>query len=246
MTSSDIVSDIASIAAKGFSSVRLYSTDCNALSAVISAAATHGLKLVLGIYISDAGISGVEDQVSDITSHFEGDYSMVEMVVVGNEAIFNNYCSGAELAAYISSAKATLQTAGYTGPVTTTEPISILQANTAELCDVLDVVGANIHAFFNSDITASQAGAFVSSSLLELANFCPGDKQVYNFETGWPSAGDANGQAVPGAREQQVAIAAILAEAGARSAIVSFADELWKAEGDLGIEQSWGCGHLFE
>ena len=246
MTSSAISSDIASIAAKGFSSVRLYSTDCDALSAVASAAAIHGLKLVLGIYISDNGISGVEDQVSDITTHFEGDYSMVEMVVVGNEAIFNNYCSGVELAAHISSVRATLQTAGYAGPVTTTEPMSTLQANTADLCDVLDVVGANIHAFFNSDITASQAGAFVSSSLQKLATFCPGDKEVYNFETGWPSAGDANGKAVPGAQEQQIAITAIVAEAGGRSAIVSFANDLWKAEGDLGVEQSWGCGHLFD
>ena len=246
MTPSAIASNVASIAAKGFSSIRLYSTDCNGLSAVTSAAVAYGLKVVLGIYISDAGIADAQDQVNDITSHFEGDYSMVEMVVVGNEAIFNDYCSGAELATFISSVKATLQAAGYTGPVTTTEPMSTLQANTAELCDVLDVVGANIHAFFNSDITAAQAGAFVSSSLEELATYCPADKEVWNLETGWPSAGDANGQAVPGQQEQQVAIAAIVAAAGGKSAISSFTDELWKAEGDLGVEQSWGCGHLFE
>ena len=246
MTSSAIASDIASIAVKGFSSIRLYSTDCDGLSVVASAAVTHGLKLVLGIYISDAGIADAQDQISDITRYFEGDYSVVEMVVVGNEAIFNNYCSGAELAAFISSVKATLQAAGYTGPVTTTEPMSSLQANAAELCDVLDVVGANIHAFFNSDITAAQAGTYISSSLEELATYCPGDKPVWNLETGWPSAGDANGQAVPGQQEQQIAIATIVAAAGGRSVMSSFTNELWKAEGDLGVEQSWGCGHLFE
>ncbi|MCJ1380864.1 hypothetical protein MMC17_003973 [Xylographa soralifera] len=246
MTSSAIASDVASIAAKGFSSIRLYSTDCDGLPAVASAAVAHGLTLILGIYISDAGIVDAQDQVSDIISHFEGDYSMVEMVVVGNEAIFNNYCSGAELAAFISSVKATLQTAGYAGPVTTTEPMSTLQANAAELCDVLDVVGANIHAFFNSDITAAQAGVFVSSSMDELATICPEDKEVWNLETGWPSAGDANGRAVPGQQEQQIAIAAIAAAAGEWSVISSFTNELWKAEGDLGVEQSWGCGHLFK
>ncbi|MCJ1415570.1 hypothetical protein MMC32_001902 [Xylographa parallela] len=245
MTASAIALDVASIAAKGFSSIRLYSTDCDGLSAVSSAALPHGLKLVLGVYISDAGIADAQDQVNDVISHFDGDYSMVEMVVVGNEAIFNNYCSGAELAAFISSVKATLQAAGYTGPVTTTEPMSTLRANTAELCDVLDVVGANIHAFFHSDITAAQAGAFVSASMDELAAYCPGDKAVWNLETGWPGAGAANGQAVPGQQEQQVAIAAIVAAAGGRSAISSFVNELWKAEGDLGVEQSWGCGHLF-
>ncbi|MCJ1387450.1 hypothetical protein MMC18_000293 [Xylographa bjoerkii] len=246
MNSSAIASDIASIAAKGFSSIRLYSTDCNSLSAVAAAAAAHGLKLVLGIYISDSGIAGAQDQVSDITSDFEGDYSMVEMVVVGNEAIFNNYCSGAELTSFILSVRSTLREAGYTGPVTTTEPMSTMRANAAELCDILDVVGANIHAFFNSDITAAQAGAFVSSSLEELATYCPGDKEVWNLETGWPSAGDANGHAVPGQQEQQIAIAAIVAAAGGKSAISSFVNDLWKAEGDLGVEQSWGCGHLFD
>ncbi|MCJ1402492.1 hypothetical protein MMC11_005712 [Xylographa trunciseda] len=245
MSTSAIATEIASIAAKGFSSVRLYSTDCNGLSAVASAAAIHGLKLVLGIYISDTGIVGAEDQVSDILEHFEGDYSMVEMVVVGNEAIFNNYCSGVELAAFISSVSFALQAAGYTGPVTTTEPMSTLQANAEALCDVLDVVGANIHPFFNSDITAAQAGAFVSASLEELATYCPGDKEVWNLESGWPSAGKANGQAIPGQQEQQVAVAAIMAAAGGKCAMSSFVDDLWKAEGDLGVEQSWGCGHLF-
>lgn len=244
-SASAVASDISAVASKGFTSVRLYSTDCSGLSTVGAAASTHNLKLVLGVFISSTGISIAAEQISAITTWANGDYSMVEMIVIGNEAVFNNYCTPAALAAFIAQAKATLAAAGYTGPVTTTEPMSVLQQHAATLCPVIDVAAANIHPFFNSATSASAAGAFVAATLADLAALCPGGKEAYNLETGWPHAGNANGEAVPGAGEQEVAVLGIREAAGGRSAFFSFVDDLWKAPGPDGVEQSWGCSHLF-
>ena len=52
--------------------------------------------------------------------------------------------------------------------------------------------------------------------------------------------------AVPGKEEQQKAIESIREKAGGKSTFFSFVDDLWKAEGEFGVERSWGCSHLFE
>ena len=170
---------------------------------------------------------------------------MVEMVVVGNEALFNGYASASALASFISETKSTLRSAGCNAPFTTTEPISTLVSNAGTLCPVLDVVAANIHPFFNPDVSASSAGDFVAKELEMLAKVCPGKQDAYNLETGWPHQGSANGQAVPGQDEQIKAILSIKEKAGGKSTFFSFVDDLWKAEGAFGVERSWGCSHLF-
>ena len=140
--------DIASIAGKGFTTIRVYSTDCSTLANVGTAARSNGLKLILGVFISSTGISGAEGQVTDIVSWAQWD--LVELVVVGNEAVFNGYCSASALAGFVSSTKGTLSGAGYTGPVSTTEPIETWLSSGSAFCGVVDVVAANLYAFFMS------------------------------------------------------------------------------------------------
>ncbi|KAL8708772.1 MAG: hypothetical protein Q9220_006414 [cf. Caloplaca sp. 1 TL-2023] len=245
--SADIASDVATIASKGFSSLRLYSTDCNGLSAVASAALSHNLQLVLGVYISASGISVARPQIQEIVSwaNSNGHWQGVEMIVIGNEAVFNSFCSAEELASFVAEAKSAFQAAGFQGPVTTTETIETLTEHKDTLCPVCDVAAANIHPFFNGKVTASQAGEFVASQLTLLESVCPG-KKAMNLETGWPSKGSANGAAVPGSWEQSVAVEGIRQAAGGSSAFFSFVDDEWKEEGEWGVERSWGCSQLFD
>lgn len=242
--STAVLADIALIAGKGFSSVRIYSTDCSGLTNVGAAAKLHNIKLVLGVYISKTGISAAQAQVTEIVNWASGNWAAVEMIVIGNEAVFNKYASMSELASFISSAKSTFQSAGYTGHVTTTEPMNIIQEQGSALCAIVDVLSANIHPFFNPDTSASEAGKFVASQLKDLEKVCPG-LATFNLETGWPHSGNANGQAVPGSGQQDKAIKAIMESAGGKSVFFSFVDDLWKEPGALGVEQSWGCSHLF-
>ena len=238
----DVATDIASIKAAGFSSVRVYSTDCSGLANIGSACATQGLKMILGIFISDTGCSGAQQQVEEIVAW--GQWSLVELIVIGNEAVFSGYASGSELASFISSCKSSFSGAGYTGPCTTTEPLNVWQENVGVLCEAVDVVGCNIHPFFNSDVSADQAGSFAASQLSIVDGLCSG-KTGYNLETGWPSAGDCNGVACPGPSEQATAVKGIQESVGGKSVMFSFTDDYWKLPGAFNCEQSWGLISLF-
>lgn len=162
-SASAIDSDIADIAAKGFQHVRLYATDCDGLKNVGGSAEKHGLGLIMGIFIKAGGVSTGDSQVQDLIAWNK--WSMIVMFVIGNESIFNGYCSASELAAYIVSVTAKVRSAGYTGPITTTEPLNIIQASSGALCSAIDVVGVNIHPFFNSGVTAEKAGEFLAGQL---------------------------------------------------------------------------------
>lgn len=223
--------------------MRIYSTDCSGLANVGTAARAVGLKMILGVFIDASGISGASPQVGEIVQW--GEWDLVEMIVVGNEALSNSYCDASDLAAFISSSKWTFKDAGYTGPVTTTEPLDIWQSVGSQLCSSVDVVAANLYAFFNAQTSADQAGAFIASEIQILDTICEGYK-TYVVESGWPHAGQANGAAIPGSDEQKTAIKSIQDAVGSQVVFFTYVDDLWKQPGDFGVEQSWGCADVFQ
>jgi len=243
----EVMSDIKSISEKGFTTVRVYSTDCSGLQNIGTACEAYGMHMIIGVFIDHTGISGAQPQVEAIISW--GKWELVSLIVVGNEAVFNGYCSASELASFICSTREAFQGAGCPKdiPVTTTEPLSILQEYGSEMCYALDVMGANIQSYFNSGVSPSGAGDFVLSQLELVAKVCPevAKKGCYNLESGWPSGGNANGAAVPGKSQQKEAIESIIEKCGKQSVIFSYQDDLWKAPGSFGVEQSWGCAGLF-
>lgn len=163
LSASQIDADIASIAQKGFQNIRLYSTDCAGLENVGGSAEKHGLGIIMGIFIKAGGVHTGDSQVTDLLAW--GKWDMIVMFVIGNESIFNGFCSASELAAYIVSVTSQVRAAGYKGPVTTTEPLNIIQSSGSALCSSIDVIGVNIHPFFNSGVTADQAGTFLAGQL---------------------------------------------------------------------------------
>ncbi|KAL2423744.1 putative beta-glucosidase btgE [Exophiala dermatitidis] len=239
-----VSADLEIISQKGFASVRVYSTDCNSLENIGTAAREHGLKLILGVWISSSGISGAKGQIEDIISW--GQFDLVELIVVGNEAVFNGYCSASELAEFVSSCASSFKSAGYTGLITLTEPLSIWEDTSASsaFCEVVDVVGANLYAFFNADVSADKAGSFIQEEINILNGICSG-KSVYVLETGWPSAGSCNGAACPGVENQAIALKGIHNTVGAQVVFLSYENEPWKEPGQFGVEQYWGCASVF-
>ncbi|KAJ5875269.1 uncharacterized protein N7473_012616 [Penicillium subrubescens] len=242
MSQSEVLSNLQVIKNKGFNLVRVYSTDCNGLENIGSACKQLGMNIIMGVYIDSTGISGAQEQVDAIAKWAQWD--MVELIVVGNEAVSSGYCSASQLAGFISSCKSTFQAAGYTGHITTTEPINVWeQYGASTLCSPVDIVGANIHPFFNSAVTAEKAGEFALEELKVLEGIC--NKDVVNLETGWPNAGDANGAAIPGVAEQETAIKSIVAALGSKSIFFSYANDDWKNPGAYNVEQHWGCASVF-
>ncbi|OBT76219.1 hypothetical protein VF21_05012 [Pseudogymnoascus sp. 05NY08] len=243
---SAVLKDLKDIASKGFTAVRLYSadkTDCNGLENVSAGCEAHGLQLIVGVYIKETGIEGAKPQITSLSTFTRWD--LVVLVVIGNESIFNGVCSAEELAAFITSSKQVFQGAGYTGPVTTTETLNVLQQHKDVLCQAIDVVGANIHPFFNSATKAEDAGPFVKGQLDIVDQLCPG-KTGINLETGWPSAGNCNGEACPGPFKQAAAIKSIRKAAGGKSVVFSYHNDDWKNLGQFDCERSWGISSLFD
>ncbi|MCJ1272754.1 hypothetical protein MMC21_000541 [Puttea exsequens] len=246
-TPSTIFSDVAAIAKAGFTSIRLYATDCRALDRVGAAATSHKLKLIVGVHIEDPILGLVQPQIVEIAAWAaakKGRWQLLEMVVVGNESIFNEAADAASLAAFVNAARAYLRERGYVGPVTTTEPLPVLWYYRATLCPALDVAAANIHPFFHNEVSAETAGDFVAEQLSFLEDACEG-LQAVNLETGWPKRGLKHGDAAPSVLDQMLAVHNVKEAAGGRSVFLSWEDELWRDEGDMGLETSWGCGQLF-
>ncbi|KAL4938423.1 glycoside hydrolase superfamily [Aspergillus oleicola] len=243
MAKDKVLEKVGIIKQKGFTHVRVYGTDCHTLEYVGEACKTHGLIMILGINIEGgSGIEGARPQIQDITNW--GEWDLVSLIAVGNEAVNSGICTASELASFVSDAASAFSTAGYTGEVTTAEPIDTWLNNGATLCPVVDIVGANLHPFFNAEFSAAEAGTLVSNQIRDLKKVCTG-KGVVNLETGWPNAGNANGKAIPGTAEQATAIKALVEKVGTDSVFFSYADDTWKSKfassDTYGVEQHWGC-----
>ncbi|KAI0430259.1 glycoside hydrolase family 17 protein [Xylaria sp. FL1042] len=242
---SEVNRDIAAIAAAGVTTIRVYSTDCSTLEFVGGACAAHGIKMILGIYVDEPGCDASNPSVTEQLSAIKawGQWDLVDLIIVGNEAVLHGYCTPSELAGLISTTKEQLS---YTGPYSTSETVNIWQQEefSSLVCPVVDFVGANAHAFFNTETVASQAGQFVKSQLDIIDNICSG-KEGRIMETGWPSAGQALGLAVPGLGQQASAIKSIIQEVGDKAVIFSLTSDAWKdGNTQCQCEQHWGCASV--
>lgn len=238
-----VLADLKDIKSKGFTTVRLYGTDCGGLASVGNGAKQIGLKIILGVFIKNDGIEAARPQIGDIVTWGNaGNWDIVVMVVIGNEAVSGHGISGAALAAFIADGKKALVAAGQPGiPVTTTETVGTFAQYKDLFCPVIDVTACNIQPFFDGSVVAASAGDFVLSQLEQVKNFCPG-KPYYNLETGWPSGGASNGASVASPDAQKAAIGSISAKAGQLSMVFSYKDDGWKP---AGVEQHFGCSNWF-
>ncbi|KAF2467419.1 glycoside hydrolase [Lindgomyces ingoldianus] len=249
-SSSEVQGDISKIAGMGFTTIRSYSTDCGVFENVVPACQAHGLKVIYGIFLEAGGKGGkgpfsdyANQQLEEIKNKAPKD--SVAMVIVGNESLFNHYCTAEELAAYIDYVRETLHGAGFPSDIaiTTTEPVDVWENKGAALCSHIDVFACQVHPFFTAKVTASGAGNFAKEQLEKAAAVCPeaAAKGKYITEIGWPKSGEANGNAIPGYSEQKTAIKSIMEQVGKESCLFSYQDDKWKAPGAFGVEQYFGC-----
>jgi exo-beta-1,3-glucanase (GH17 family) len=249
-TSMAIASDIKKISEMGFTTIRSYSTDCGVFEYVVPECQKYGLKVIYGIFLEGGGAGGkgpfssyANSQLEDIKNKAPKD--SVAMVIVGNECMFNNNCQASELGSYIDYVRKELQGAGFPTDVaiTTTEPVGTWEEKGAALCSHIDVFTVQVHPYFTASITADMAGDFAAQQLEQAAKVCPeaAAKGKYISEIGWPKSGNSNGKAVASPENQKTAMKKIMEKVGAESCLFSFQDDGWKAPGDLGVEQYFGC-----
>lgn len=245
MDAGSVEQDIIAIKGAGFTTLRIYSTDCNTLQTVGPACKKHGLKLIVGVFVKGScsyDSPDVKEQVDAIAQW--GDWERVDLVVIGNESIMNGKCSAGQLKELINSCKS--KWSGYSGPYTIAETLDIWQRPEvpATLCPVVDIVGANVHAFFNPNVKAEDAGIFVKGQLDILGRMCPG-KEALNLECGWPNGGQCNGAACGSPEDQRMALDSIRKEVGDKSVFFSFKNDKWKKGDALDVESHFGTSSYF-
>ncbi|KAK1999655.1 cell wall glucanase [Colletotrichum falcatum] len=244
-TAEQIDADFAQLKGK-YSVVRTYGTDCNQIANVLLAAKKAGVKLFLGIF----DLSSIPTQVATIVSAVNSDWSLVDTISVGNELVNNGKATAQQMVTDVGQARQLLRAAGYTGPVVTVDTFVAVLANPS-LCDASDYCAMNIHPFFDSNTAAKDAGSFIIRKVDEVrSKLSDRNKRIVCTETGWPWKGNANGAAIPGIDEQQLAVDSIKnAYASHATDVILFSafNDLWKhAEtATFNAEQYWGIGALY-
>jgi len=138
------------------------------------------------------------------------------------------------MVSFIEECTTELRAAGYTGIISTAETVGTLQTY-PELCSaVSEVIHCNIHPYYGNTASAN-AGSFVVQQQQLAESIC--GLQVIVSETGWPSAGAADGASVASMLDQGIAVASIFAATGGQVVWFSPYNDLWKAPG---AEQNFG------
>jgi len=233
-TQSQVSTDFQVFSDYGF--VRSYGVDCDQATTMLTAAKGQGMTLVAGI----DDISQVSSEIETLIAAAQNDWASIRAVIVGNEAVNNGMASVDAVVAAVTQARSTLRAVGFTGPVVTVDTFAQVIAN-PQLCEVSDFAAANAHAFFNSDLTADQAGTWVSEQA-QLVKAACGGKDTVITESGWPSAGEANGLAIPSQANQEAAIASLKGAFSDNIVLFSAFNDGWKSNSasTFGAEQYWG------
>jgi exo-beta-1,3-glucanase (GH17 family) len=249
-TSDQVYSDLSKIASLGIRKIRVYGTDCNSISTIEPNAVKLGLKINQGFWIGASGVdsidSGVQDLINWVHNENGGDWGLFTTLTIGNEAIYGGFVDGSTLLAKIKSVKSTLRSAGWSGSVTTAEPPQsyIDFPNLCTDTDGIDYVGLNVHPYFDANTAPADAGNFVLSQI-EIAQRTCNNRNVQITETGYPSAGNTNGKAVPTKDNQATAIKSILSATNNNCVLFTLYDDKWKTPGPYNVEQYFGFIDLY-
>lgn len=237
--------------------VRLYGTDCNQTEMVLHSIDALGLngtlKVWLGVWQSTNETTNARQlsQMYDIlakygTQHFKG-------AIVGNEVIFREDKTIAELGAILSGVRSNFTSLGYNLSVSTSD---IGASWTASLARDSDLVMANIHPFF-AGVPASQGAAWTWTYWHNNIYSLNADlSKNYISETGWPSTGGTDcgsdlvtscpDGAVAGVAEMNTFFDDFVCQAlrnGTQYFMFEAFDEPWKVMYDNGTrnwEDHWG------
>ncbi|KAF2737945.1 glycoside hydrolase [Polyplosphaeria fusca] len=239
-SASDIATDYDKMMGN-YDIVRIYGLDCDGVSAAVQKAHEHGKKIFAGAYLPQEQLQKAVDTLHGAVQKYNGgDWSIISGFSIENERVQCGDMTASGVVDTIRQAKEALKAVGYNGPVGATDTVPAVVGNPS-ICDAADIVFVNIHAFFDSDCRAEDAGICVQRHVDEVKKAC-GNKRVVITESGWPSQGEANGNAVPGRANQQAAIESLKSQFKNDIFIFSAFDTMWKADsGDtFNAEKYWG------
>jgi exo-beta-1,3-glucanase (GH17 family) len=225
--------------------VRIYGIGCGIVPIAVQLAKANNQRIFAGIYLTKGGDSediqtNVDELTKAVKNYAGGDWSIIALVSVENEQVNSKQFTASEVVDATNRGREALQFAGYNGPVGAVETAPALIDNPS-ICQNSDFAMANIHAFFDSNTQAKNAGNFVQNQVGMVRDAC-GGKRVIVTESGWPSQGDANGAAVPSPNNQKAAINSLQDRFDHDLFLFNAFDSPWKSDwaGSFNAERYWG------
>ena len=174
--------------------LRLYGNDCNQTEMVVHAIdrlELDDMKVWLGVWLGKNETTNARQLKHMETILDEYGEDPFIGVVVGNEVLFREDLTSAELREILGDVKDTLDEKGIDLPLATSD---LSDGWDAQLAQTVDVVMANIHPFFTGitvDKAASWTWTFWQQNSIPLTQGQTGKEHIVS-EVGWPSEGGNN------------------------------------------------------
>jgi exo-beta-1,3-glucanase (GH17 family) len=226
--------DLAQLA-KLTSCIRTYSVDFG-LERVPEIAQRHGLKVLLGLWVSSHA-DRTDHQLRTGIALAKRFPDVIRAVVVGNEALLRGEVSPERLAGYLRDVKS--QSAL---PVTYADVWEFWLKNRS-LAEVADFVTVHILPYWEDEpISAIQAVDHIDDIRKRVVESFPG-KEIVIGEVGWPSAGRMREGALPSPANQALVLSDILARGkreGFRVNLIEAFDQPWKRYQEGTVGGHWG------
>lgn len=233
-----IQQDFSFLKWQGYSVIRLYDIGCN-ISDFVTAANANGLQLMIGLNNPGAN-GGLQHQLSILIGMVGPRWNTIHTVYLGNELVDQGITDSPTVQGYVSTGRAQLLSAGYTGSVVAVDTFAAIEKDPS-ICSTSDYCAADAHAFFDPDMLPANAGSFVLNAYNSVK--AKVNKNVVIAESGWPWKGGCNSQACSSPVDQVAAINSIMtAFKNIPGSIFIFQayDTPYKSPGPLGVEQNWG------
>ncbi len=215
--------------------IRTYSVDFG-LDYVPQAARKHGLKVLLGVWLSSRPERN-QFQITTGVALAKQYPDVVRALIVGNETLLRGEISPAALADTLRAVKAQVQQ-----PVTYADVWEFWLRN-RELAAAVDFITIHILPYWEDfPIAADHAADHVASIRKRAVADFPG-KEIVIGETGWPSAGRMRERALPSRANQARVIQEILArgkQENFRVNIIEAYDQPWKRFFEGTVGGHWG------
>ena len=232
-TVEEIDSDLVLLAGSAHA-VRSYSVD-STLAEIPRLAASHGLNVVVGAWISNDPQAN-QEQVKKLIKVYRENHRNIVRVIVGNETLFRTEQTVDEMIAHIRHVKKSVW-----APVSLAEPPHIWEKY-PQLAEHVDFITIHLLPYWEN-ISVDQAVEYCVNRYNQIQELFP-DKQIVIGEVGWPSGGRTRGQAVASPANEAKFLRRFLDVAeknGYTYYLMEAFDQVWKGkdlEGEAGAY--WG------
>lgn len=193
-----------------------------------------GLKVIGSAYLSKDKAAN-KKEINALIKVCKKGY--VSVACVGNETLLNGYLTEDEVIGYMDEVKGKIS---MKIPVTTSDDAFSLISH-SKVCENCDLLMVNIYPYWGG-VSIGEAKDAFDSTFSEVRSAYP-DKEIIVSETGWPTAGGRNGDAVASGTNARKYFNAIRKWSLGNKVVVLWfdaADEPWKKTNEGTVGAHWG------